>query len=159
MADLLHVLLLLSSAHPPDPAEEIARHAAECERAGSTVVATTRGLRGLTRRRSVVAFYGDSGGFDNDLLGFGIFNGYGLTNTARGKAMLGRSDALYGRYGKPRSTKGAIELIEFHAFPKGTPISVLKGRLVGSGELLTRESLPERQQRLEVYFTRSGDVT
>jgi hypothetical protein len=147
---------MLSSAEPPEPAEEVAWHAANCEAHGSTVVATTRLLSGMTRGRSCIAFYGDAEGYANELLAYGVFAGYGLANTERGRAMLARSRALYGRYGMPKATKGGIELTDFQEAADGA-IASLGGVLEGTRTPLSLESLPGSQARIQVYFNRSGD--
>jgi hypothetical protein len=154
MADTMNVLLMLSSAQPPHPVEEIQWHAENCARTGKTAIATTHLLGRLTRGKSVVAFYGDSA-LGNRYLGQGLFAGFANVDDARGESLLS-AISLYANHNYPIGIRGLVELTDLHVARTDERLESLNGKLE-TFKPLTLENLPNGPARSLVYFIRRGD--
>ncbi len=152
-----NVLLMLASTQNPPPREEIRWHAANPSEDGLSYVATTRMLTGLKAGRSVVLFYGDVS-LANQLLGYGLYEGYLNATADEARPFLERSD-LYGKKGMPSRVLGLIKLSRFTALPAGVSLDDLRCRIisdgVGNNRPLSLLNLPVGPARSQVYFQRA----
>jgi hypothetical protein len=145
-----NVLLMFSTDQRPDPVEEIRWHAERSARGERTAVATTRILSGMTRGRSIVAFYGNSR-LGNRLIGFGTFAGYARSTSERGKRLLAANE-LYKGANLPMGIKGLVELIDVRLAGPDDSVDSLNGVLEGSSTALSLITIPEGPARLQIYF-------
>ena len=143
---------MLSTDQPPDPVEEIRWHAEHSARGEKTAMPTTRILSGMTRGKSIVAFYGNSA-LANRLLGYATFAGYARLTSQRGKQLLAASE-LYKGGNHPNGIKGVIELIDVRLAGLTDTVDSLKGILDGGFTPLSVKTIPEGPARLQVYFSR-----
>jgi len=146
------VLLMLSTDQPPDPLEEIRWHAEHSENGKTTVMATTRVLSGMTRGKSIVAFYGNSA-LGNRLLGYGTFAGYAKSTSPRGKLLLAASE-LYKGANRTPGIKGVIELVNVCLTDVGDTVDLLNGIVDGGFTPLSMATIPEGPARIQIYFSR-----
>jgi hypothetical protein len=145
-----NVLLMLSTDQPPDPLEEMQWHAKQCATDGTTAIATTRVLTGLTPGQSTVAFYG-SQALENRYLGRGIFVEYIPITTGRGRE-IARESPLYSQQGMPGSAQGFVLLRDVQLAGTAEDLSSLGGKIEASGRTLTLEELPTGPSRAQVYY-------
>jgi hypothetical protein len=142
---------MLSTDQRPEPLTEIKWHAERCARGETTAIATTRILSGLTRGKSVVAFYGNSV-LKNKLLGYGTFAGYARSSSPRGKTLLAATE-LYRAPHRPAGLKGVIELIGMQMARSDETLDSLRGILEGGFEPLSLATIPSGPARLQIYFS------
>jgi len=126
-----NVLLMLSSTQKPPPRDEAHWHAAHRSAEGVSYIATTRKLTGLTAGSSVVAFYGDVA-LANQLLGFGIYEGYLRIDEEEGRDLLASSE-LYRSQGLPERAIGLIKLRNFTELPEGACLEGLRCSIQADG--------------------------
>ena len=145
-----NVLLMLSTDQPPDPVEEMRWHAKQCATDGTTAVATTRVLTGLTPGRSTVAFYG-SQALDNRYLGRGTFVEYIPLDSERGRE-IARESPLYRQRGMPGSARGFVLIRDLRLAGADEDLYSLGGTIEASGRTLTLEALPAGPSRAQIYY-------
>jgi hypothetical protein len=146
-------LLMLSTDQPPDPLEEIRWHAEHSANGEKTAMVTTRVLSGMTRGKSIVAFYGNAA-LTNRLLGYGTFAGYARLTTQRGRELFAASE-LYKGANHPKGLKGVIELTDVRLAGAADTVDLLNGIIAGGFVPLSLATIPEGPARLLIYFSRS----
>lgn len=151
-----NVLLMLSTAAPPPPVQEVQWHAAHCASHGSTHLVTTHTLDDLVAGESVVAFYGDAA-LGNRYLGRGIYLGYTDFDSPPGQALLAGSP-LYSTHGTPATSRGFVELRDVVIASAGEDLGSLNGIIRASGLPLTLANIPDGPSRSRVYYLRGSST-
>jgi hypothetical protein len=145
-----NVLLMLSSAAPPLPVQEVQWHSAHSNAHGTTDVITTRLLTGMTPGQSVVAFYGDAA-LANEYLAKGVYVDYIPLNTPQGQQLL-QAHPLYAPNNYPATAQAFVRLRDFQLAQPGKDLTSLNGIIEASGLPLTLANIPDGPSRSQVYY-------
>jgi hypothetical protein len=158
----LNCLLMLSQAQPPPPImeiKELARLSQECE---TVYFVTTRTIKGLWPKSSIIAFYADKG-LGNAYLGKGIFEDYIPIGDRRADAILRTSPKteMYRQHGKPGTARGLIELSNVEIAKANETIDDLRGMMrikkARKQKRLSLANLPDSAAKAQIYFYVADD--